>query len=137
MNQNQPSYSKFTLALVKENLGISVQTEIPLFPEIAPVEISDYLRKTIQQFAPLALAINPEKSRSEWLIAPILAEARERLQHRISLFSGFEFNVDAQQGLVGVCDYIICQSPEQYYITAPVVMIIEAKAVDITQMQAA
>jgi hypothetical protein len=76
---------------------------------------------------PLAIAINSEKARSEFLIAPTLAEVRRQTHYQSSLFSGVEFNVDADQGLRGYCDYILCRSQEQYYITSPVVIVIEAK----------
>jgi hypothetical protein len=91
------------------------------------VPTSDYLAKTLEDFTPLALAINTEKARSEWLIAPILAEVRQRLKPNVSLFSGWELDVDSTLGLTGVCDYIICRSREQYYLSTPIVIIIEAK----------
>jgi hypothetical protein len=45
----------------------------------------------------------------------------------MSLFSGAEFNVDENTGLMGYCDFIISQSAEQLFIKAPVVMLVEAK----------
>jgi len=79
----------------------------------------------------IATAISTEKARSEFLIAPILAEVRRLLNNKISLFSGNEFNVDATQGLQGFCDYIISNSQEQLFISAPVMFIFEAKKEDI------
>jgi hypothetical protein len=35
--------------------------------------------------------------------------------------------VDVEMGLNGVCDYILSQSAEQLYVTAPVTMVVEAK----------
>ena len=61
------------------------------------------------------------------IITPILLEARRRLQDSIGLFSGVEFTVDGERGLNGVCDYILSRSLEPLVITAPVVMIVEAK----------
>ena len=61
------------------------------------------------------------------IIAPMLIEIRKILNRQISLFSGVEFNVDASLGLTGVCDYIISKSTNQVYISAPVVIIVEAK----------
>jgi len=43
------------------------------------------------------------------------------------LFSGVDFTIDPAQGLAGVCDYVITRSPEQYFIKAPVLMLVEAK----------
>jgi hypothetical protein len=49
------------------------------------------------------------------------------MNHQISLFSGADFTVNPEQGLVGVCDFIITRSPEQLFVKAPVLMIVEAK----------
>ena len=65
------------------------------------------------------------------MIAPILAEARRLLNKRVSLFSGNDFTVDPERGLQGFCDYIISGSPEQLFISAPVITIFEAKKEDI------
>ncbi len=72
-------------------------------------------------------AIGTEKAKSEFIVAPILAELRARAEQRISLFSGIEFNIDESQGLTGRCDYIISLSPLQFSLTAPVLMMVEAK----------
>jgi hypothetical protein len=89
--------------------------------------VNDTLQTILQEYVPLALAINTEKSRSEMMIAPLLIEFRRIVQHQVSLFSGLEFNVDTQQGLNGVCDFIVSHSTEQLYITAPIIMVVEAK----------
>lgn len=75
----------------------------------------------------LALAINTEKARSEFIIAPVLSELRRHLGGRFGLFSGIEFDVDASRGLNGFCDFILTRSPLQSVLTAPVVAIAEAK----------
>lgn len=49
------------------------------------------------------------------------------LQEAVNLFSGVDFPVDATQGLDGVCDFLLAQSPELFFISAPVVAIVEAK----------
>jgi hypothetical protein len=38
-----------------------------------------------------------------------------------------DFTVNPEQGLNGVCDFIISRSPEQLLIKVPVLMIVEAK----------
>jgi len=122
-------YSKFTLKDIKQKLGIKIIENQRFFPKesINKLIISDYLKTSLEEFAPLALSINTEKSRSEWIIAPILAELRRILHNNISLFSGSTFNVDQEQGLEGQFDYLISLNPEQFYITAPVIAIVEAK----------
>jgi len=43
---------------------------------------------------------------------------RARLDRRIALFSGVEFNVDPERGLNGTCDFVLSRSPVQLYMTA-------------------
>lgn len=128
-------YSEFTLRNVKEKLGIKIIEDSHLFraENIKAISISDYLQTTISEFSPLALSINTEKSRSEWIIAPIMAELRRELNNTISLFSGSTFTVDKNRELDGKCDYIVCLNPEQFYITAPVIIVVEAKKENIVQ----
>jgi hypothetical protein len=75
----------------------------------------------------LALAINTEKARSEFIIAPLLSELRRLLGGSFGLFSGVDFNLDSTRGLNGYCDFILTRSPLQSVLTAPVVAITEAK----------
>jgi hypothetical protein len=67
------------------------------------------------------------KARSELIIAPILVELRKMKNRQIGLFSGVEFTVEPEQGLNGVCDFIITQSPQQLFISMPILMLVEAK----------
>ncbi|MEO1124983.1 MAG: hypothetical protein AAFX95_12955 [Cyanobacteria bacterium J06639_16] len=120
-------YREFTLAKAKASFGLVLDETQNLFQQISGVEPSAILTQTLNENLALATAINSEKARSEFLIAPILAEVRRQLDYRISLFSGTEFTLDAAQGLAGYCDFIISAAQEQYFITAPVVTIVEAK----------
>ena len=121
------AYSDFTLEDIKKKFQLLIREHLNVFAHVENVEISDTLQTILQEYVPLALAINTEKSRSELMIAPLLVEFRRTTKHQVSLFSGLEFNVDAQQGLNGVCDFIVSHSTEQLYITAPVIMVVEAK----------
>lgn len=121
------SYSNFTLSKVKSDFNLTtVETEI-LFPQIDPVQPSDLLALSLKENLSLATAINTEKARSELIIMPVLTDVRRHLQGQISLFSGVEFNVDIERGLNGTCDFIFTRSPEQFFITKPVMTIVEAK----------
>jgi hypothetical protein len=121
------AYSEFTLAKVRDTLALNLDEKRNLFQDIAGVQISDLLKRLLDENLGLATAINSEKARSEFLIAPIMSEIRRQLNYQISLFSGTEFNVNPIQGLSGFCDFILSASSEQYFISAPVVTIIEAK----------
>ena len=124
------AYSDFTLERVENELGMTVTTVANLFGTIAPVAPSDWLVQTLERLMPLALRVNSEKARSEFIIAPVLGEVQYQVQAEISLFSGKEFNVDASKGLTGRCDFLMSRKPNSYTITAPVVAIVEAKNED-------
>jgi hypothetical protein len=121
------AYSNFTLAKVKEDFGLTVDETQNLFADVEGVKPSDILSVTLQEYIPLATAIGTEKARSEFLIAPILSEVRRQLNYQISLFSGTDFNVDIEKGLIGYCDFLLSASREQFFISAPVITIVEAK----------
>jgi len=121
------AYSDFTLDDIKKKFQLLLREDTDVFAHVDGVEVSETLQTILQEYIPLALAINTEKSRSEMMIAPILVEFRRMARRQVSLFSGLEFNVDVQQGLNGVCDFIVSHSTEQLYITTPIIMIVEAK----------
>lgn len=119
-------YSQFTIENVQSELGVQVQDRLNLFGDILPVAYSDLLTQLLEKYSPLAIAIGTEKSRSEFIIAPILFELKQQAD-QVSLFSGKEFNVEPIRGLTGFCDFLISRSPEQLFIKSPVVTIVEAK----------
>jgi hypothetical protein len=121
------AYNKFTINQIRKQFDIQVAEASNLFPNVAPVAPNETLRDLLTRYIPLAEAIGTEKAKSEFIVAPILAELRELRHQQISLFSGLEFNVDEAQGLTGRCDYIISQSPLQFSLTAPILVMVEAK----------
>jgi len=121
------AYSDFTLKKVKSEFDIKLVEKNSVFSHIRAVEISTYLKDTLKRNIPLALAINTEKARSELIIINMLMEIKEKFSDKISLFSGIDFNVDKEKGLTGFCDFIISNSPEQFYLDSPVIAITEAK----------
>ena len=120
------AYSKFKLAQVLDNFNITLIEEVDLFPDVPSAEPSELLKAVLKRGIPLAEAISTEKARSEFVLAPILSEVRERLAGRISLFSGVEFNVDPARGLNGECDFLLSRSPLQTVLRAPAFAIVEA-----------
>ena len=121
------SYSDFTLQSVIKTFQLLVNERDRLFTHADPVPISEHFATILQENVPLALAINTEKARSELIIAALLVELRKMLQYQISFFSGVEFHVDAQRGLNGICDFLITRSPEQFFISAPAIIVVAAK----------
>ena len=121
------SYSNFTLENAQKNFELTLEENQDLFDEIQSVKPSEILTTILREYIPLATAINTEKARSELLISQILADVRRQLNYQISLFSGTEFNVEEELGLQGYCDFLLSFSSEQYFLTAPVITIVEAK----------
>ena len=125
------AYSNFTLEAVQEAFQLESIQSVGIFSEIEPIEPSVELTKALAKKVPLAVAIGTEKAKSEMIVADILIELREHFEHCISLFSGIDFNVDAENDLTGVCDFLVSLSPNQYYLEAPVIILVEAKKDDL------
>ncbi|MBD2502342.1 hypothetical protein [Anabaena azotica] len=126
------AYSDFTLEQVKQAFQIKTIEKSDIFADIPELEASHLLKETLKYNLPIAVASNSEKARSEMIISPILLDLRRQLNDQINLFSGVEFNVDTTQGLNGICDFIITHSSEKLIISAPVIIIVEAKKENIT-----
>lgn len=127
------SYREFTFRDVKIKLGLRLVEDESLYADVADVAPSPALAEQLRMNVPLALGMNTEKARSELIIAPVLLEVLRLFEMRIGLFSGREFNVDPARGLVGVCDFLLSLSPERYVVTAPLLVVTEAKNLDVAQ----
>lgn len=121
------AYSDFTLKKVMQEFALTLSENENLFAACESVEPSAFLLETLDENVPLALSISTEKARSELIIINLFIELRKKYDHKISLFSGVKFDVDASKNLNGFCDFIISNSPEQLFITAPIIAVVEAK----------
>ncbi len=126
------AYSDFDLRTVRERFDLTLVEDADLFAVTVEIEPGEWLRMTLAEWAPAALAMNTEKARSEMIIAPILMEAVRLSDRRVNLFSGISFDVDRERGLNGACDFLLAKSPERFYLSHPVVAVVEAKREDIT-----
>ena len=120
------SYSDFKDLESLRSLGITTIESVQNLIVSQPIEPSSFIIEALKRFTPLATAINTEKARSEYIIAPILSEIAYA-NSQVSLFSGRNFNVDASKGLTGLCGFILTHNPDKLVIKAPVVVIVEAK----------
>jgi len=120
-------YSNFTIRRVQKEFSVEIIEKTDLFSTIASREISNHLKETLSNNVSLAASVNTEKARSELIIAPVLIEIIMIFKKKISFFSGIELNVDKDRDLAGFCDFIISRSPEQLFINAPVIAVVEAK----------
>ena len=121
------AYSDFKLAQVIQDFGLTVHEGSRIFANFPEEKCSDLLSTILKENVDLAVAINTEKARSEMIISPILLEVRRKLDNKISLFSGVDFNVDNTRGLNGFCDFLISLSQEQLFIRAPAITLVETK----------
>ena len=121
------SYENFSIERIENDFDIEVVDVANLLKEVKSIKPSEMLTRLLEQFIPLGTSIGTEKARSEFIIAPILAEIRKITHNKISLFSGNKFDVDKSKGLNGYCDFILSASKTQLNLSAPVMVIVEAK----------
>ncbi len=124
-------YSKFTLSKAIEDFQLTLIEGDRFVENISPVNPSALLQETLKETLPWAIAVSTEKARSEGIINPVLLEVKRQLNGQISLFSGEEFNVQPDVDLTGYVDFLMSRSPEQLYIKAPAIVLVEAKKEDL------
>ena len=88
------AYSKFTLPEALRRFDLQLDEATLLFDPPPTVEPSPTLAAALEENVPLALALQTEKARSEFIVAPVLLELRRRATSPIGLFSGIQFDVD-------------------------------------------
>ena len=125
------AYSDLTLESVVSTFQLKKVDTAGLFSEVEMVVPSAYLTTGLEKKAPLATTIGTEKAKSEMIVADVLVELLDHFDRGISLFSGIDFNVDAENGLTGVCDFLVSLSPGQSFLEAPVIILVEAKKDDL------
>jgi hypothetical protein len=119
-------FQQFSFPKVVRELGLNL-ADADLFSAVQPIELRPEFFAQVIEGSNLASAINTEKARSEFAVAPVLLELRRLHAGRIGLFSGVELEADASRGLNGVCDFLITKSPLQHMVSLPIVTVVEAK----------
>ena len=120
------AFPQFTFPAVIEELGLLL-ADANLFAAVKPLVVRPEFAAALADGANLAAAINTEKARSEFAVAPLLLELRRLWPGRFGLFSGVELVADANRGLNGFCGFLLTRSPSQHVITAPILAVVEAK----------
>jgi hypothetical protein len=110
------------------------ELDLPLFPDLKPVEPSSWLVQAIAMAERTPLT--NEKSKSERVISPILLEVALQYEDRITLYSGEDLTVDVAQDLAGECDFFISKHPRKSVMQAPIITFVEAKDEDFEYGQA-
>lgn len=125
------SYRQFTLRRAVEEFQLTLREGDRFLPDIDPIEPSPLLADTLADTLPWAIAVSTEKARSEGIINPLLLEVKRQLNRQISVFSGERFDVQPEADLTGYVDFLLSRSPEQLYVKAPAVVLVEAKKEDL------
>lgn len=120
------AFSDFTYPGVLTEFGLTEEAA-DLFPGVPPVAPSPAFVATLDRNTQLAVLINSEKARSEYIIAPVLGELWDHFGKRFGLHSGIEFPADPEAKLTGFCDFILGHGPQVPRVHAPVLVIVEAK----------
>ena len=120
------AFSDFTYPAVVADLGLTEHLAdlFPGVPPRPPGPLADGVRRV---GGTLAILANTEKARSEWIVAPVLADVWDQLDRQFNLHSGVPFAGDPDAGLTGVCDFLIGRGPQLPHVQAPVAVIFEAK----------
>jgi hypothetical protein len=120
-------YSDFTMDMMRHQFGMTVRDHA-LFDPIGDLVPSPWLRESLQRG--LSVYTVSEKARSEFIVAPILAECCQAMERRVNVFSGVTLDVEPQKGLTGECDFILARSLSKYDLQSPLMLILEAKKHD-------
>ncbi|TAE32960.1 MAG: hypothetical protein EAZ91_03620 [Cytophagales bacterium] len=117
------AYSDFTLEKLKRDCGVGHTLKhfmpIPRTVLIPSPELEQALSTSVE------LPLLTEKSKSEFLISPILHELYRLNDKRFTIYSGFSFDVSEQ--LYGYCDYLLGSEPTSLTVDAPIFCVVEAK----------
>ena len=126
------AYSDWTLETVKEAFQLEAVNAAGIFSDVDLVEPSTHLATALERNVPLAFAMGTEKAKSELIVSAVLVELWEHFDRSISFFSGIDFNVDSENGLTGVCDFLVSLSSSQFLLESPAIILVEAKRDNLT-----
>ena len=121
------AYSDFTLESAIQRLGLTMSPPVDMFAALPPVPVRPMFAELLVDQITVATAVHTEKARSELIVVPILMEARRQAGRPTSFFSGVPFDVSPELGLNGICNFLLCLSPNQFIIGPPVLAVVEAK----------
>lgn len=121
-------YSDFTLERVLRDLKLQIQSA-SLFPGAIPTDVPHSLAAILGKRTLVTMV--SEKSRSEFIVVPILMACSDLSPVPLTIFSGYRFDVDPDRDLKGECDFILTLAPPVPPVRAPIASIVEAKKGDI------
>jgi hypothetical protein len=123
-------YGDFNFETLQTQFDLAVR-QLRLFEQAQEIEPSAWLRDTLQRGR--SMALYSEKSRSEFIVAPVLLTCKDVLGEDYSIYSGVRLDVDPERGLKGECDFILAKTPPSPALQAPLMVVVEAKKNDIEE----
>ena len=122
-------YSSFSFKAVKKQFGLKSVKGV-LFDNLEPIEPSDWLRDSLKKTSKMAIV--SEKSRSEWIVSPIMVEIKSLNEDKMNVLSGENMDVDKEQSLRGECDFIFVKDPDTFSVESLIFCLVEAERNDLT-----
>jgi hypothetical protein len=124
-------YSDFKLDDVVSQFKLTLR-DADLFSPLTPIEPSDWLTQTLSFTRTLGRRSDTEKSRSEFMVAPILAEVERANPDRVAVYSGKMMDADKSLGLNGECDFLLGRgAATSLDLRCPIFSVVEAKRQDL------
>jgi hypothetical protein len=121
-------YSSYSLKSVKKQFGLK-SVKQTLFEDLQPVQASPWLVGTLEKT--MKMAVVSEKSRSEWLVSPIMIEIKDKNATVMNILSGENLDVDKERSLTGECDFLFVRDPDTITVESPIFCLVEAEKNDL------
>jgi hypothetical protein len=121
-------YSSYSFKAVKKQFGLK-SVKNTLFEDFKPVEPSAWLVGTLEKT--MKMAVISEKSRSEWLVSPIMIEIKDKNARSMNILSGENLDVDKDLSLTGECDFLFVRDPDTITVESPIFCLVEAERNDL------
>lgn len=124
------AYSDFSLEAAIESFDLQ-EVNGPLFVDCPPQPPGAWLQETLALYRQFVLSSATEKARSEFIVAPILADLDRQNPGKFSIYSGRNLEGDRSLGLNGECDFLVGFSSGSRILRAPILTVVEAKNQDV------
>ena len=121
-------YSSFSFKAVKKQFGLKSVKGV-LFDNLKPIEPSDWLRDSLKKTSKMAIV--SEKSRSEWIVSPIMVEIKSLNEDKMNVLSGENMDVDKEMSLTGECGFVFVKDLYTFYVESLFFCLVQAKKHDI------
>ena len=121
-------YSSFSFTGVKKQFGLKSVKGV-IFDNLEPIEPSSWLVDSLARTS--GMAIVSEKSRSEWIVSPIMVEVKYRNKDKMNILSGENMSVSKDVSLTGECDFIFIKDPYAFTVESLIFCLVEAERHDL------